>query len=145
MPITYSQGQFNTQTKICLRNLPVFLIIIVRCIPSSKCTCFILYNKLVICLTHQPNTAGQRFMDLVHGEWKSSITQSIEAFTTYNVTAFMGDYVMNVKRNGQVVLQRNFTLDSTGKDITIYAGACMDLYVKYSVAFDSIILLMYLL
>lgn len=74
-------------------------------------------------------------MDLVHGEWKSRITQSLEAYTTYNVTAFKGDYVMNVKRNGQMVLQRNFTLDSTGKDITIYAGACMELYVKYHVAF----------
>lgn len=42
---------------------------------------------------------------------------------------------MNVKRNGQVVLQRNFTLDSTGKDITIYTGVCMKLYVKYHVAF----------
>eukprot|EP00105_Crassostrea_gigas_P044376 XP_019928524.1 PREDICTED: uncharacterized protein LOC105342501 [Crassostrea gigas] len=69
----------------------------------------------------KPNAAGQRFMDLVHGEWRSRITKSLEAFTTYNVTVFKGDYVMNVKRNGQVVLQRNFTLDSTGKDITIYA------------------------
>lgn len=74
-------------------------------------------------------------MDLVHGEWKSRITQSLEAFTTYNVTAFKGDYVMNVKRNDQVVLQRNFTLDSSGKDITIYAGSCIELYVKYNVAF----------
>lgn len=89
----------------------------------------------VLCLTNQPNAAGQRFMDLVHGEWKSRITQNLEAYTTYNVTAFKGDYVMNVKRNGQVVLQRNFTLDSTGKDITIYTGACMKLYVKYHVAF----------
>lgn len=76
-------------------------------------------------------------MDLVHGEWKSSIKQNLEAFTTYNVTAFMGDYVMYVKRNGQVVLQRNFTLDSIGKDITIYAGACMDLYVNCFVVYDS--------
>lgn len=89
----------------------------------------------VLCLTNQPNAAGQRFMDLVHREWKSRITQILEAFTTYNVTAFKGDYVMNVKRNGQVVLQRNFTLDSSGKDITIYAGSCIELYVKYNVAF----------
>lgn len=97
----------------------------------------------VLCLTNQPNTAGQRFMDLVHGEWKSRIAQSLEAFTTYNVTVFKGDYVMKVKRYGQVVLQRNFTLDSTGKDIIIYAGSCMDLYAKYFVAFDSILLLIY--
>lgn len=111
----------------------MYLIIIVRCIWSSKFRCFI-YN-LALCLINQPNAAGQRFMDLVHGEWKSRITQSLEAFTTYNVTAFKGDYVMNVKRNGQVITQRNFTLDSTGKDITINAGACMELYVKYHVAF----------
>lgn len=102
-----------------------------------------LYHMFVLCLTNQPNAAGQRFMDLVHGEWRSRITKSLEAFTTYNVTVFKGDYVMNVKRNGQVVLQRNFTLDSTGKDITIYAGSCMDLHVKYVVAFDSILLLIY--
>lgn len=102
-----------------------------------------LYHMFVLCLTNQPNAAGQRFMDLVHGEWRSRITKSLEAFTTYNVTVFKGDYVMNVKRNGQVVLQRNFTLDSTGKDITIYAGSCMDLHVKYFVAFDSILLLIY--
>lgn len=102
-----------------------------------------LYHMFVLCLTNQPNAAGQRFMDLVHGKWRSRITKSLEAFTTYNVTVFKGDYVMNVKRNGQVVLQRNFTLDSTGKDITIYAGSCMDLHVKYFVAFDSILLLIY--
>lgn len=102
-----------------------------------------LYHMFVLCLINQPNAAGQRFMDLVHGEWRSRITKSLEAFTTYNVTVFKGDYVMNVKRNGQVVLQRNFTLDSTGKDITIYAGSCMDLHVKYFVAFDSILLLIY--
>ncbi|XP_062569988.1 uncharacterized protein LOC134232027 [Saccostrea cucullata] len=68
----------------------------------------------------KPNAAGQKFLDLVHGDWKSTIKQSTTSGQTYNRTAFLGEYSLNVKRNGQVIYQINLTLDSAGKDISIY-------------------------
>lgn len=70
----------------------------------------------------QPNAAGQKFLDLVHGAWKTNISQTLKPRMTYNVTGFKGEYMMNLKRNGQIVQQRNFTLDSVGIDITIMTG-----------------------
>ncbi|XP_056006903.1 uncharacterized protein LOC125648675 [Ostrea edulis] len=68
----------------------------------------------------KPNAAGQKFLDLVHGAWKSNISEGVIPGQTYNITAFLGEYILNVKHNGQVLHQQNFTLDSAGRDITVY-------------------------
>ena len=57
-----------------------------------------------------PNAAGQMFLDLVHGVWKINISETLKPRMTYNVTGFKRKYVMNMKRNDQLVQQRNFTL-----------------------------------
>lgn len=67
-----------------------------------------------------PNAAGQKYLDLVQGSWRSHIKRRLDPNHTVNVTMFKGDYVMHVRQNGHVIHQENFTLDSSGKDLTVH-------------------------
>lgn len=74
----------------------------------------------ILCLSLQPNAAGQKYLDLVHGSWRSHIKRRLDQDHPVNVTMFKGDYVMHVRQNGHVIHQENFTVDSSGKDLTVH-------------------------
>lgn len=67
-----------------------------------------------------PNAAGQKYLDLVQGSWRSHIKRRLDQDHPVNVTMFKGDYVMHVRQNGHVIHQENFTVDSSGKDLTVH-------------------------
>ncbi|XP_056008704.1 uncharacterized protein LOC125664271 [Ostrea edulis] len=67
-----------------------------------------------------PNAAGQKYLDLVRGRWRSHIKRRIDPDHAVNATVFMGDYVMNIRRNGHIIHHENFSLDSSGKDLTVH-------------------------
>lgn len=74
----------------------------------------------ILCLSLQPNAAGQKYLDLVQGSWRSHIKRRLDQDHPVNVTMFKGDYVMHVRQNGHVIHQENFTVDSSGKDLTVH-------------------------
>lgn len=74
----------------------------------------------ILCLSLQPNAAGQKYLDLVQGSWRSHIKHRLDQDHPVNVTMFKGDYVMHLRQNGHVIHQENFTVDSLGKDLTVH-------------------------
>ncbi|XP_056008702.1 anti-sigma-I factor RsgI6-like [Ostrea edulis] len=67
-----------------------------------------------------PNAAGQKYIDLVHKAWNTSFTHAISAHNKIHTSGFLGDYVLNVKRDGNVIHQEQFSLDSAGKHLTVH-------------------------
>ncbi|XP_062583009.1 anti-sigma-I factor RsgI6-like [Saccostrea cucullata] len=67
-----------------------------------------------------PNAAGQKYLDLFHKTWKTHFVHNVNPGSTVNTHAFLGDYLLNIKRNGHLIHHENFSLDKSGKDITIH-------------------------
>eukprot|EP00105_Crassostrea_gigas_P010616 XP_011425963.1 PREDICTED: uncharacterized protein LOC105327293 isoform X1 [Crassostrea gigas] len=65
------------------------------------------------------NAAGQKYLDLFHKTWKTYFTHNIQPGNTIQTHAFKGDYLLNIKKNGHLIHQEHFSLDSTAKDIII--------------------------
>ena len=68
---------------------------------------------------HQANAAGQKYLDLFHKTWKTYFVHNIQPSHTVQTSGFLGEYLLNIKKNGHLIHQENFSLDSSGKDITI--------------------------
>lgn len=59
-----------------------------------------------------PNAAGQRWMDLVHGEWKTNVVLRPKHHDqTFNIRAFQGDYSVNFKYNGVPICENSNKYD----------------------------------
>lgn len=67
-----------------------------------------------------PNAAGQVYLDLVEKSWKTDYSQTISPHTHLSTTGFLGDYVLNVKRDGHVIHQEPFSVDQSGKHVTVH-------------------------
>lgn len=67
-----------------------------------------------------PNAAGQVYLDLVEKAWTTHYTHTISPHGNLNTTGFLGDYLLNVKRDGHLLHQEAFSLDSTGKQLTVH-------------------------
>jgi hypothetical protein len=80
---------------------------------------FLHYSNWALIL-FQPNAAGQKYLDLFHKTWKTYFVHSVNPGHTVHTSAFLGDYLLNIKKNGHLIHQENFTLDKSGKDITIH-------------------------
>ncbi|XP_022345335.2 anti-sigma-I factor RsgI6-like [Crassostrea virginica] len=65
------------------------------------------------------NAAGQKYLDLFHKTWKTYFVHNIQPSHTVQTSGFLGEYLLNIKKNGHLIHQENFSLDSSGKDITI--------------------------
>ncbi|XP_061166383.1 uncharacterized protein LOC133175304 [Saccostrea echinata] len=91
-----------------------------------------------------PNAAGRKYLDLVHGTWRSHMKRRLDPGHTVNVTAFMGDYVLSVRRNGHVIHNETFSLGSSGKDLTVhltvYASRNM---ARFSILYGLLLLVLY--
>ena len=68
---------------------------------------------------YQANAAGQKYLDLVHKAWKTYFAHNIQASHTVHTSGFLGEYQLNIKKNGHLIHKEHFSLDSSGKDITI--------------------------
>ena len=68
---------------------------------------------------HQANAAGQKYLDLFHKTWKTYFVHNIQPSHTVQTSGFLGEYLLNIKKNGHLIHQEHFSLDSLGKDITI--------------------------
>ena len=68
---------------------------------------------------YQANAAGQKYLDLVHKAWKTYFVHNIQASHTVHTSGFLGEYQLNIKKNGHLIHQEHFSLDSSGRDITI--------------------------
>ena len=80
---------------------------------------------------YQPNAAGQKYLDIFHKTWKTNFVHDIQPSHTVNTSGFLGEYLLNIKKDGHLIHQEHFSLDSLGKDITI------NLTSKW-VGFDSV-------
>lgn len=75
-----------------------------------------------------PNAAGQVYLDLVEKAWKTDYSHPISAHTHLSTTGFLGDYVLNVKRDGHVIHQEPFSLDQSGKHLTVHLTVTLNNY-----------------
>lgn len=110
----------NWHQNEALFNGPGITVALMQPIAVEKVEIVQLKTLYILCLSLQPNAAGQKYLDLVQGSWRSHIKRRLDQDHPVNVTMFKGDYVMHVRQNGHVIHQENFTVDSSGKDLTVH-------------------------
>ena len=52
---------------------------------------------------YQANAAGQKYLDLVHKAWKTYFVHNIQASHTVHTSGFLGEYQLNIKKNGHLI------------------------------------------
>ncbi|KAK3083789.1 hypothetical protein FSP39_003248 [Pinctada imbricata] len=67
-----------------------------------------------------PNAAGRKYQNLMKNTWKTYINSQISTSHNVHSNVFMGDYLLNVKHNGQLIHQENFHVGKSGKSLTIH-------------------------
>lgn len=71
----------------------------------------------------QINAAGQKFLDLIHTEWKTYNNHVLSKGSAFTVRGFRGDYVVRVKVNGQTVNTQYFSLGKDDHNINLHVSA----------------------
>lgn len=110
----------NWHQNEALFNGPGITVALMQPIAVEKVEIVQLKTLYILCLSLQPNAAGQKYLDLVQGSWRSHIKRRLDQDHPVNVTMFKGDYVMHLRQNGHVIHQENFTVDSSGKYLTVH-------------------------
>ncbi|XP_064603715.1 uncharacterized protein LOC135469112 [Liolophura sinensis] len=63
------------------------------------------------------NSAGKRYIDLVHRQWRTHVTRSLASGTKFHIRGFHGNYNVIVRINGKVVQREHFSLGKTPANV----------------------------
>jgi hypothetical protein len=66
------------------------------------------------------------------------VTHTIHGTEQYHVRAFKGEYVLNVKHNGQVLKSQTFTLDDGGKTLQVHLNGNTGLFCLLKLGFFAV-------
>ena len=95
-------GKYGERIQILFKN-SIYVAPILTCIISPWN-----FSKVHLLLfVFQPNAAGQRWMDVVKGQWTTYLQLNpTSTDQTFSQRAFQAQYSVNVKYNGNIICQR---------------------------------------